>query len=384
MAQTLTESSFRTAARFAAFYGALFLVLGVMLPFWPVWLESRGLDARQIGLVLAIGPWLRVVADPLITRSVDRSGRGKAGLVLFSGLSILAFAGYFVADSFWLIVLVTLVYAPLYHVLIPLGDSQTMVAVVRDKLDYGQIRLWGSATFIAGTFGGGWLLTGRSPDVIVPAVFVGLVLVFLTTLLLREQNAPTRATQRGGLRDLLTDRAFLLFVLAASAVQASHAVLNGFSVIHWRAAGLSGTMISMLWAGSVVAEIVLFAVSGKAVRRLGPFGLLAIGAGAGFVRWIILAETTALPGLIVAQILHAATFGATYLATMHFIAARAPDGLKASAQGAYASVAGIVMGVSLLSAGSLYGALGGDAFYAMAAVCAVALVIGFIARRAAS
>ncbi len=381
MVQALSKTSFRTAARFAAFYGALFLVLGVMLPFWPVWLESRGLDAREIGLVLAIGPWLRVIADPLITRGVDRSGRGKAGLVLFSGLSVLAFAGYFVAESFWFIVLVTLVYAPLYHVLIPLGDSQTMVAVVRDKLDYGRIRLWGSATFIAGTFGGGWLLTGRSPDVIVPAVFIGLVLVFLTTLLLREQNPPAHDMQQGALRDLLTDRAFLLFVLAASAVQASHAVLNGFSVIHWRAAGLSGTVISMLWAGSVVAEIILFAVSGGVVRRLGSFGLLAIGAGAGLVRWIILAETTALPGLIAAQILHAATFGATYLATMHFIAARAPDGLKATAQGAYASVAGIVMGIALLSAGSLYGSLGGGSFYAMAAVCAVALAIGFAARR---
>ena len=217
--------------------------------------------------------------------------------------------------------LVTLVHAPLYHVLIPLGDSQTMVAVVRERLDYGRIRLWGSATFIAGIFGGGWLLTDRSPDVIVPAVFAGLVLVFLTTLWLREQNAPTREARHGGLRNLLTDRVFLLFVLAVSAVQASHAVLNGFSIIHWRAAGLSGTAISLLWAGSVLAEIVLFAVSGAAIRHLGPFGLLAIGAGAGPVRRIILAETIALPGLVVVQILHAATFGATYLATMHFIAA---------------------------------------------------------------
>ena len=87
---------------------------------------------------------------------------------------------------------------------------------------------------------------------------------------------------------------------------------------------MSETLIGFLWAGSVVAEILLFSVSGAVVRKCGPFGLLAIGAGAGFVRWIILAETTALPGLIVAQALHAASFGATYLATMHFIAARAP------------------------------------------------------------
>jgi PPP family 3-phenylpropionic acid transporter len=384
VADVLTDSTFRTAARFAAFYGALFLVLGVMLPFWPVWLKSRGLDASQIGLVLAIGPWMRVIADPLITRGVDRSGHGKRALVLFAGISILAFSGFFFAQSFWPIVLVTLIYAPFYHVLIPLGDSQAMVAVVRDNLDYGRIRLWGSATFIAGTFGAGWLLTDHPPDVIVPLVFVGLFLLLATTLLVREQNVPVRGKHFGGFFDLLRDRAFLYFVLAASAVQASHAVLNGFSVIHWRGAGLSGTLVAFLWAGSVVAEIILFAASGSAVRRLGPFGLLILGAGAGFVRWIILAETTALPGLIIAQILHAATFGATYLATMHFIAARAPDGLKASAQGTYASISGVVMGVSMLSAGSLYGAMGGSAFYAMAVVCAFAILIGLAARREAN
>ncbi len=102
------------------------------------------------------------------------------------------------------------------------------------------------------------------------------------------------------------------------------------------------------------------------------------------MRWIILAETTALPGLIVAQLLHAATFGATYLATMHFIAARAPDGLKASAQGTYASVSGVVMGIAMLSAGAMYGALGGDAFYAMSLVCVLALLLGLAARRAAT
>jgi PPP family 3-phenylpropionic acid transporter len=384
MADYVNETPFRIAARFAAFYGALFLVLGVMLPFWPVWLKSRGLDAGQIGLVLAIGPWLRVIADPLITRGVDRSGHGKRALVLFAAISVVAFSGFFLAQSFWLIVLVTIIFAPIYHVLIPLGDSQTMVAVVRDKLDYGRIRLWGSATFIAGTFGAGWLLTDRTPDVIVPVVFTGLLLVLATTLLLREQNAPARGRPTGGFLDLLRDRAFLYFVLAASAVQASHAVLNGFSVIHWREAGLSGTLIACLWGGSVVAEIILFSVSGAVVRRLGPFGLLGLGAGAGLVRWIILAETTALPGLIVAQLLHAATFGATYLATMHFIAARAPDGLKASAQGTYASVSGVVMGIAMLSAGAMYGALGGDAFYAMSLVCVLALLLGLAARRAAT
>ncbi len=192
MADYVNETPFRIAARFAAFYGALFLVLGVMLPFWPVWLKSRGLDAGQIGLVLAIGPWLRVIADPLITRGCRPvRSRESARWCCLPRSVWWRFPGSSSPSPFWLIVLVTIIFAPIYHVLIPLGDSQTMVAVVRDKLDYGRIRLWGSATFIAGTFGAGWLLTDRTPDVIVPVVFAGLLLV------LADHVAVARAERAG-------------------------------------------------------------------------------------------------------------------------------------------------------------------------------------------
>ncbi len=66
------------AIRYAAFYGAVFLVVGIYLPFWPVFLKSRGLDAAEIGLIFALASWLRIVTTPAIAQIADRSGRGKA------------------------------------------------------------------------------------------------------------------------------------------------------------------------------------------------------------------------------------------------------------------------------------------------------------------
>ena len=158
-------------------------------------------------------------------------------------------------------------------------------------------------------------------------------------------------------------------------MQASHAVLNGFSGIHWKAAGYSELMVGLLWGGSVVVEIILFAFSGAVVARIGASRLLLLGASTALVRWLILAETVALPGLIVAQAMHGITFGATYLATMHYIAGNAPEGLKATAQGAYASISGIIMGLALIASGALYSAFTGGAFYAMAVLSAFALLV---------
>ena len=46
---TVPEDGF--AVRLAMFYGAIFAVLGVYLPYLPVWLDWRGLSASEIGLV---------------------------------------------------------------------------------------------------------------------------------------------------------------------------------------------------------------------------------------------------------------------------------------------------------------------------------------------
>lgn len=379
----MTDNTLPTAIRFAVFYGAVFFVVGVMLPFWPIWLQSRGLTPAHIGIVLAVGPWLRILVDPVITRAADQGGQGRRIIVVAAAISLAAFAGFWLADGFWSILLVMIVFAPAFHVLIPLGDAQTMAAVRRHGLDYGRIRLWGSLTFIVAALGVGELLTGRDPDLIWLFVMVALGAVFLTTLALREQSGVRGHARWADIARALRSRRFILFILAASAVQASHAVLNGFSGIHWKAAGYSELAVGLLWGGGVVAEILLFAVSGAVVARLGPMRLLLIGAGTALVRWVILAETVGLPGLIVAQAMHGITFGATYLATMHHISEHAPEGLRTSAQGAYASITGIAMGVALILAGELYGAFGGMAFYAMAAISAVALVIAVASVRGA-
>ena len=60
------------AWRLAVFYAALFTALGVQLPFLPVWLSARGLDAGEIELVLAVPMIVRIIAIPLATRIADR------------------------------------------------------------------------------------------------------------------------------------------------------------------------------------------------------------------------------------------------------------------------------------------------------------------------
>src|SRR5438309_10981591 len=89
------------APRLGAFYAASFLVVGIQLPFWPVWLAGRGLDAQDIAFVFAAAIWAKIVATPIIGALADRLGRGRAMMVALAAAACLGYAALWPARSFW-------------------------------------------------------------------------------------------------------------------------------------------------------------------------------------------------------------------------------------------------------------------------------------------
>ena len=374
---------FWTSLRFSAFYIAVFLVLGVYLPFWPVWLSGRGLDPAQVGLLIALTSWIKVIGLPAITRLADLIRRPVAAIALCAGLSLLAFGAFPLAETFMALVLVQTIAALFFQSLIPLGESHTMRGVMSLDLNYGRIRLWGSLAFIAGNLIAGALLTEGPQDLLLWFLLGTLFLTLLSALALPPQTpAKSSAAKRPRLRQLLNDRPYLILLVAAGLLQSSHAVYYGFSAISWQKAGHSGLAIGWLWAVGVIAEILLFTIGDRLVARWGTARLLILAAVAGVLRWSLLPALTDLPLLIAVQSLHGLTFGAAHLATIHFIGRHAPPGLPATAQGFYAAVSGGLMGLTLLASGYLYEVYADQAYLAMMGLCILALPLCWLLGRA--
>jgi PPP family 3-phenylpropionic acid transporter len=179
----------------------------------------------------------------------------------------------------------------------------------------------------------------------------------------REDAAPPPRRRFADVGRLLGDRALIGVFLASALVQASHGLLYGFATLQWRADGIDGVTISALWAIGVVAEIALFAVSGR--LSLDARTWLALGAGGAVLRWGLMALDP--PGLLlpVLQILHALSFGATYLGAVQFVGRAAPSGLAATAQGLLAMANGIAMSATMAVSG-LFVPLGAAGYVLMA------------------
>jgi PPP family 3-phenylpropionic acid transporter len=371
-------------SRIGLFFAAFFIVIGIQLPFWPVWLASRGLDAREIGLVLSAALWGRVIAAPLAGMAADRTGNRKAVLAVLGLMALATTALFLVAGGFSAILVIALLSSAFFSPMMSLGDNLALLIAYARKFDYGRLRLWGSLSFIAAASLGGVLLARHGPDAILYLILGGVGLTALAALALPRPPAGNAQPQRGGMIALLCDPDFLLFLAAAALIQSSHSVYYAFGTLYWRKLGHGEDVIGWLWAEGVVVEILLFAVSNRIIDRIAPMPLLMVAGLAGLVRWTGTAMAETLPVLVVLQALHGLTFGAGHLAAMHYLARSVPVERSATAQALYGALgSGLGFALAMMLAGFLYQHIGAGAYFGMAVMGAAGAGLAWILSRRA-
>ncbi|MDB5600866.1 MAG: hypothetical protein JWN71_2910 [Xanthobacteraceae bacterium] len=361
-------SARKFSARLSSFYAALFVYSGIHLPFFPLWLEAKGLNAGAIGLVLALPMVVRIVAIPAATRMADRRDGLRGALLATSVAATLGYALLGLTNGLVAIAVVYALVSLAFTPTMPLADAFALKGLARIGGSYGRVRLWGSGAFLVGSF-----LAGISIDLIaardliwlvVAAMALSALAAFMLTPLPADPAAPDRASPSG--HALLRNKAFLVAIGAASLTNASHALYYGFSTLDWTAAGIDGTAIGLLWAVGVLAEIVLFALAGHLPSRIGPTELLLIGAGGAVLRWTAMAFNPPLAALPFLQILHALSFGANHLGAILFISRVAAPGQAATAQGYFSIALGLTMAMTTSLSGWLFARYGDLAYAAMA------------------
>jgi len=387
---TTTAPRPRLAWRLGFLYAALFLVVGCYLPYLPVWLKWRHLDAEQIAILLATPLYVRILFTPAISFAADRIGGRRTILIALAWGSLGAFVLLWLSDGFWQMLLAAVFLAVNWTTIMPLVETVAVSGIRTSGLDYGRVRLWGSLTFIVASLGAGVVIQAAGAGAVLPLLLGATALLVLGSYLVpRDMEGRGRAAPAGLRRLKLRDAAvlahtplFLLFLLAASMIQGSHALLYAFGSLHWRAQGLSGGTIGALWSVGVVAEIALFAVSGRVIALVGAGRLMTLAGAAAAVRWGFLAIDPPLWATALLQTLHAMSFGATHLAAIHFLTHAVPEDRAATAQGLYAAVvAGLVMGSVTVACGPLYRLLGGEAYGVMALLALIGASAAFALRR---
>ena len=367
--------------RFLSLYGALFAAFGVASPFLPALLQEDGLGPNAIGIVLAGGTGIRLITGPFGGRLADWSGWPVAVLGGFTAASALLALGYIPARGLPLLLLVSVGHAAVLAPLTPVADALALgSAQGRPGFNYGTVRAVGSAAFIAGTLASGLVVERAGLSMIIWLNAGLLAIAALSAWFVPNRVTGSRTSQApaagcSAFVTLLRIPIFRHLMIATSLIGGSHALHDGFEVIRWRAAGMSPGQVSLLWAVSVAAEVVVFLLLGRQMlERLGPGRAMTLAAVAGVVRWGTAAQTAWFSAMALVEPLHGLSFALLHLACMDVIGRSVPKELAATAQTIYATIAmGATSALVTLASGPLYQQYGAHAFWAMAAMCALAL-----------
>lgn len=306
--------------RLSSFYFFYFASLGVLIPYWGLYLRDRGFTPLAIGELMAILMATKIVSPNLWGWIADRTGARLPIVRLASLLSPLIFVGIFVVDGFWGIALVMTLFSFFWNASLPQMEAVTLSHLGPRIRRYASIRLWGSIGFIITVLALGAAIGQTGTGIVPGLVLVVYAGIWISSLAIPEPGQLPTGQHSRSVISLLRSREIAAFLVACFFMQASHGAFYAFYSIYLMEAGYSSVAVGGLWAWGVVLEVIVFWRMHHLLERFGARRLLLVSLGLAVLRWLLTGGFADNPAIqIFAQALHAATFGAFHAAAIHLV-----------------------------------------------------------------
>lgn len=369
----------------ALWYACHFAAVGLLLPYLAPWLRSGGHSSVQIGTVFAILGLTSIVAPNLWGWLCDHTGRRLELIRLATALAALSFLLAANLDAFWALALGLALFGCFRNAALPQFEALTFEHLGDERHLYGAIRLWGSVGFIiAVTVAGGWLEARGMHHF--PWLMTGMLAAICIASLLVEQPPGSGEHGDGGsVRRIMARPEAWGLLLVSFLQQASHGPFYAFFSIHLADLGYRESVIGLLWALGVLAEIVIFVLTPRLLRRYSADRLIMVALGLTVLRWLATGWLAREAWMIMsAQLLHAASFGVFHAAAIDRIHRLFTGDARGRGQALYSSLsfgAGVAAGSFL--AGLAWDPFGAGWTFTGAAVVAMAAlgVAGWLGSR---
>lgn len=370
------------------YYVAAFAVGGVYLPFFPRWLEARGIHGIELGLIAAASPAMGVLAPIAFGAASDALGL-RGGLLkivcigaLLSWGSLTTAAAIGSSLAFGTLLAAALAFALFRSPMILIADVTALEGARSAGTSYGSLRLWGSLGFL-----GAVVLSGRFVDpnelMALPlAISAALLAALVASLAIPVRAQLPKQGDRHSALKLLASPNFKLLLCAAFLGQVAHASYDLCFTLHLYDLGLSRNAVALAWATGTAFEVALMASAARAFRGYAPVPMLAFALGSAALRWTMLASVRSPAVILLLQPLHALSFGLMWLSAVGYAQQRAPAHSLGTAQGLLSTAFGAGSVAGMLLWGPAYQRGGGTLVFA-AAACVAACASGCAATLAA-
>ncbi|MCP3741902.1 MFS transporter [Rossellomorea sp. BNER] len=322
------------------FYLFAFFGVGSLFPLLSVYLsEVEQLSGYQIGTIMSIGPIIMIFFQPIWGIICDATSKPAKVLSITTAFAGVFGIGYvFLHEYLWLVAVAVMI-AIFQSAIIPVSDSITLKYTSKVRVNYGNIRLFGSlgfgvAVFVMGHLSEGWM----GPQVIFYAFFLSLLIASLLALRSPKEKASTAINIKSGMKELLTLKKFLLFLAITFLVFGPNLANNTYFGLFVEDSGGTYTGIGIAFMIAVLSEIPFMRVAGSLIARIGLLPIATLAGIASLVRWIFYFTEPSLWLVYSSAIIQGFSLGLFIPAGLQYIKEITPSHITVTAITVYAAI----------------------------------------------
>lgn len=306
--------------RLSTFYFFYFASLGALIPYWGLYLKSLNFSATSIGTMMAIIMGTKIISPNIWGWIADHTGKRMAIVRAGCLLSLIAFAGVFVSQHYWWLVLVMMLFSFFWNATLPQFEATTFTHLGEHTHRYSSIRLWGSIGFIVAVWSIGQMLDGTQITYL-PVILMSLfIAIWGSSYTVPEEAAGHLHLTHEPLRKILKRPEVVGLLVICFLMQLGHGPYYTFYSIYLESHAYTRSVIGQLWAVGVIAELLIFLVMRGLIEKFGLRALLMSSLLLAALRWWVIGHFVgSWLILFLAQILHAASFGVYHVTAIQFI-----------------------------------------------------------------
>ena len=351
------------------------------MPYWGLYLQSEQFSAADIGILMSLFQISRIFAPNFWGWLADHTGKRVTWIKLTTFLGLCGFVAVFWAHSFFWLFFVMASLSLFTSSTLPLSESLTLAHLATTNGHYSRIRMWGSLGFIFAAVILGFLIDAYGIKSLLWFLLGVQIILFALTFKLPEAKIAPHAHDTFSIWQIIKQPAVIALLIGCSLMVTAHGVLYNFYSIYLAEHGYSKGMIGLLWSLGVICEIVIFMLMPKLMQRFSLKNIMLVSLALAVIRFSMIGVAVDnLWWLLIAQSLHAFTFGSFHAASVEVITQFFNGRHQAKGQAIYNSVAyGVGGTIGGLAGGYALQFLGGENTFLLAALFPLAgfIVIAF-------
>ncbi len=343
--------------------------MGAFVPYWGLYLQSENFSVTDIGILLSVFQLSRIFAPNFWGWLADHTSKRTIWIKLNAFLGVVGFIAVFWVQGFWSMLLVMGALSLFTSSTLPLSESLTLAHLATTNGHYSRIRMWGSLGFIVASVVLGYLIDWQGIASLLWMILMMQVVLFSLTLTLPDAKVAPHSNDDFSVWKIIKEPAVIALLVGCAMMVTAHGVLYNFYSIYLAEHGYSKGMIGLLWSVGVVCEIVIFILMPKIMKKFSLKAILLTSLALAVLRFALIG--VAVDNLIlvlVAQSLHAATFGSFHAASIEVVDQFFKGRHQAKGQAIYNSVTyGVGGALGGIAGGYALQYLGGELTFLYAA-----------------